>query len=72
LARTNYQYGKRLRELAKKQKREEKRLKRKERKEAAAAGLTPEGENPDALALDADDDSDDDSDDDAISSESED
>ncbi|MCM2269422.1 MAG: hypothetical protein NDJ75_04930 [Thermoanaerobaculia bacterium] len=47
MARTNYQHGKRLREIAKKQKREEKAQKRKERKEAAAAGLLPEGESVD-------------------------
>lgn len=40
MARTNYSYGKRLRELAKKQKREEKLQRRKERKEAIAAGET--------------------------------
>ena len=33
MARTNYQHGKRLRELAKKQKREEKAARRKEKKE---------------------------------------
>lgn len=38
MARTNYQHGKRLRELAKKQKREEKAQKRKEKKESGAAG----------------------------------
>ena len=42
MARTNYQHGKRLRELAKKQKREEKAQRRKERKEAGIAGSGPE------------------------------
>ena len=42
MARTNYQHGKRLRELAKKQKREEKAAKRKERKDAGLAGSGPE------------------------------
>lgn len=55
MARTNYQHGKRLRELAKKQKREEKMQKRKERKEAAAAGLLPE-DPLNEMATDADDD----------------
>jgi len=54
LARTNYSYGKRLRELAKKQKREEKIQKRKERKEAAAAGLAPVESAEDAALADED------------------
>jgi hypothetical protein len=41
LARPNYQHGKRLRELAKKQKREAKMQRRLERKQA---GLPPEGD----------------------------
>jgi hypothetical protein len=44
LARTNYSYGKRLRELAKKQKREEKMQKRLERKNAGTA--SPETDSP--------------------------
>ena len=42
MARTNYQHGKRLRELAKKQKREEKAARKKERKESGLAGTGPE------------------------------
>jgi hypothetical protein len=46
LARINYQHGKRLRELAKKQKREEKIQKRLERQRSGVASETPEGEAP--------------------------
>jgi hypothetical protein len=46
LARINYQHGKRLRELAKKQKREEKIQKRLERQRTGIAGEAPEGETP--------------------------
>ena len=45
MARTNYQHGKRLRELAKKQKREEKAARRKERKETGAPGELELAEN---------------------------
>ena len=46
MARINYQHGKRLRELAKKQKREEKLQKRLERQRTGVAGEAPEGETP--------------------------
>ena len=46
MARINYQHGKRLRELAKKQKREEKIQKRLERQRTGVAGEAPEGETP--------------------------
>ena len=45
MARTNYQHGKRLRELAKKQKREEKAARRKERKESGAPAELELAEN---------------------------
>jgi hypothetical protein len=45
LARTNYSYGKRLRELAKKQKREAKMQKRLERKQGGTD--SPDADSPD-------------------------
>ena len=53
MARTNYQHGKRLRELAKKQKREEKEKRRKERKEGGGVEGVAEDGTPEEGGLES-------------------
>lgn len=58
MAKRNYQYEKRQKELQKKKKKEEKRLRKLERKEAEAqnaADPVPEYESEDSMEIDPDD-----------------